>query len=119
MVVERDGPRGGLRVLEVQFAGLDLADEVLEGVAVDGQVVVLRHAPGPQIRVRLTRERHGVLLEVWDSSDEVPEEVAMDGAAPGEGTSGRGLPIVAALALECGVTPAEPHGKWAWARVQE
>lgn len=91
------------------------------------------HTPdGSEIRVRFTREQRGVLLQVWDSSDvlpvrrRAPESVAAvaapDAAAlnPGhdDGTGGLGLPIVAALASEYGVTPTEPRGKYAWARMK-
>lgn len=72
----------------------------------------VRHAPGREIRVRLTREVRGVLLEVWDSSDAMPQRKRDE-----DGLSGRGLPIVEALALGCGAYRTEPHGKWVWARI--
>lgn len=91
---------------------------------------VVHASDGGEIRVRFTRAACGVLLAVWDSSDRRPTirrplgavagDVAPDAAAldPGhdDGTCGRGLPIVAALAAACGVTPTEPIGKWVWAR---
>ncbi len=84
-----------------------------------------------EIRVRFTREVRTVLLAVWDSSDAMPvlrpitelslEDIVPDARAlqPGheDGTRGRGLPIVQALAAECGVTKTDPYGKWVWARV--
>ncbi|MFA1546662.1 ATP-binding protein [Actinomadura chokoriensis] len=74
----------------------------------------VEYAPSErEIRVRFTRERRGVLLEVWDSSDAMPMRRSDE-----EGIGGRGLPIVEALAAECGVHPTEPHGKWVWARCQ-
>lgn len=70
------------------------------------------HGPeGGPIRVRFTREARGVLLEVWDSADSMPMR-----KGDVEGLDGRGLPIVEALASECGVWPTEPQGKWVWAR---
>ncbi|TYK50441.1 ATP-binding protein [Actinomadura decatromicini] len=89
------------------------------------------HTPdGGVIRVRFTRVACGVLLAVWDSSDGRPtikrplEAVAGDAAPDAaaldrghdDGTGGRGLPIVEALASACGVTPTEPSGKWVWAQ---
>lgn len=72
----------------------------------------IQHAPEEgEIRVRLSRETCGVLLEVWDSSDAMPVRRQEE-----EGLGGRGLPIVEALAAECGAYRTEPHGKWVWAR---
>lgn len=71
------------------------------------------HTSEQEIRARLTREARGVLLEVWDSSDVLPaprEDV--------EGLGGRGLPLVAALASECGASRTAPYGKWVWARIE-
>ncbi|XRQ05934.1 ATP-binding protein [Actinomadura welshii] len=91
----------------------------------------VEHAPGrEEVRVRLVREPHVVLLEVWDSSDTRPvrklplsasgDEAAPDAAALDTGhdafTRGRGLPIVEALSESWGVTPTAPRGKWVWAR---
>jgi anti-sigma regulatory factor (Ser/Thr protein kinase) len=85
-----------------------------------------QYGSGREIRVRLTREPHAVVLAVWDSSDARPvrKRAASDAAPDAEaltaghaaGTGGRGLPIVAAISEECGVTPTEPNGKWVWAR---
>ncbi|MEW2353779.1 ATP-binding protein [Spirillospora sp. NPDC029432] len=88
-------------------------------------------APGEEIRIRCTREPEAILLGVWDASDEMPvvlpvKEMTLDDVEgdplalePGhdDGTGGWGLPIVEALAAECGVDPTEPRGKWVWARI--
>ncbi|MGI5206360.1 ATP-binding protein [Spirillospora sp. CA-108201] len=69
---------------------------------------------GPQdgtVRVRFTRERGGVLLAVWDSSDAMPVR-----RVDPEGLSGRGLVMVEALATAFGANPTSPNGKWVWAR---
>ncbi|GAA4239277.1 hypothetical protein GCM10022254_58750 [Actinomadura meridiana] len=90
-----------------------------------------RQTPDGEIRVSFAREGGAVLLSVWDGSDARPVRkrglgvVAGDASPdaealnPGheEGVSGRGLPIVEALSLECGVTPTEPYGKWVWSRI--
>ncbi|WP_433326324.1 ATP-binding protein [Spirillospora sp. CA-294931] len=87
--------------------------------------------PGREIRVRFVPEPDAVRLCVWDSCDRSPistpvtelspEDIVPDLRAldPGhdDGTGGWGLPIVEALASECGVHPTEPHGKWVWARL--
>ncbi|WP_396445204.1 ATP-binding protein [Actinomadura sp.] len=93
---------------------------------------VLHGAQGGQIRVRLKLEPAGVLLAVWDPSDRSPVrkrplEAVLGDAAPdaealaidrNDGTGGRGVPIIEALADDCGVTlTIEPVGKWVWARV--
>jgi anti-sigma regulatory factor (Ser/Thr protein kinase) len=107
-----------------------IADEVCL-IAGELTTNAVMHAPEGEIRVRLTRERGAVLLGVWDSSDEMPVsrpvvelslvDIAPDPEAlePGhdDRAGGWGLPIVAALAHQCGVDRTFPHGKWTWARV--
>ncbi|MGW5412431.1 ATP-binding protein [Actinomadura geliboluensis] len=93
---------------------------------------VVHGARGGRIRVRLQLEHAGVLLAVWDPSDRSPVrkrplEAVLGDAAPDaealgsdrdDSTGGRGVPIIQALADECGVTPTtDPAGKWVWARV--
>lgn len=89
-----------------------------------------RSREGGEIRVRFTREPAGVLPAVWDSPDGRPVHKRPLGAVLGDaapdtealspgrddGTDGRGLPLVDALADEYGVTETEPGGKWAWDR---
>lgn len=88
------------------------------------------HVPDGKVRVTLAREPEAVVLSVWDGSDArpvrkrgleaVPCDLVPDAAAldsDHEAAGGRGLPIVEALSLECGVTLTEPCGKWVWARV--
>ncbi|WP_179271805.1 ATP-binding protein [Actinomadura meyerae] len=93
---------------------------------------VVHGACGGRIRVRLRLEPASVLLAVWDPSERSPVrkrplEAVLGDAAPDaealspereDGTGGRGVPIVQALADECGVAPtADPVGKWVWARL--
>ncbi|MEV3923100.1 ATP-binding protein [Actinomadura coerulea] len=120
------------------LAGFRLREWGLTGIAGDvyqvaGELVAnaVEAALYREIRVRFVREVRTVMLAVWDSSDAMPvlrpivelslEDIVPDARAlePGHdaGTRGRGLPIVQALAAECGVTRTEPHGKWVWARV--
>ncbi|WP_171064227.1 ATP-binding protein [Actinomadura soli] len=125
---------GQVRTLvELRLASWDLAvlRDDLTLIASELVTNAIRHRPGREIRVRLTREARGVLLAVWDSSDALPMrkrttetmagDVAPDAAAlepEGEDeTGGRGLPIVEMLSTECGVTVTDPRGKWVWARV--
>ncbi|MEU5987460.1 ATP-binding protein [Spirillospora sp. NPDC047418] len=92
----------------------------------------VEHTPDDaEVRVMFTREPGSVLLAVWDSSGALPVRKRALGAVAGDstpdaeslepgyddGTGGRGLPIVEALAEKCGVTETEPRGKWVWARV--
>lgn len=118
----------GFRLREWGLAGIagDVCQVAGELVANAAEMTLYR-----EIQVRFTREVRTVMLAVWDSSDAMPvlrpiidlslEDIVPDPRAlePGHdaGTRGRGLPIVQALAAECGVTKTEPHGKWVWARV--
>lgn len=100
---------------------------------VAGELVAnaVQSMPEGRIRVRFTRETNGVLLGVWDSSDEMPvsksvvelsladitpDAEALD-AGHDDGTGGWGLPIVEALSSRCGVSRTPPRGKWVWARI--
>ncbi|WUI02404.1 ATP-binding protein [Spirillospora sp. NBC_00431] len=83
--------------------------------------------PGQEIRYQCSRDTAGVLIAVWDSSPDVPRprpmaETAADALDLSEegwdDNGGRGLPIVAALAVECGHTPDPSNGKWVWARLK-
>jgi anti-sigma regulatory factor (Ser/Thr protein kinase) len=70
---------------------------------------------GDEIRLRVSRQADGVLLEVWDPSPKLPtaSPVALDAE------EGRGLFIVATLAKKHGVRPASEGatGKVVWALV--
>lgn len=115
--------------------GLRLSEWGLERVAESVLLIVAELvanavlvAGEEEIRVRCVREVRGVLVAVWDSSSERP--VTRRAMGPGDfgadaralddgyddGTGGWGLPLVRALASECGVTEVVP-GKWVWARV--
>ncbi|MGH3241539.1 MAG: ATP-binding protein [Spirillospora sp.] len=90
-----------------------------------------RSTPDREIRVRLAQEDGAVVLGVWDSSDLMPtvrplKEMTLDDVVPDiqalepghdDGAGGRGLPIVRALSMKCGVASTEPCGKWVWAKV--
>lgn len=116
--------------LRLAEAGLSRISDDLALIASELVANAVQYAPEPEIRVRLIREPGAVVLAVWDSSDTAPtptrtlepttEDVAPDAEAldlgHDTGMGGRGLPIVAAMAESCGVTPTEPHGKWVWAR---
>jgi anti-sigma regulatory factor (Ser/Thr protein kinase) len=83
-------------------------------------------APTREIRVRLSRDADGVLLEVWDPGDTMPKarpivELTLDDLDLSEENwddkGGWGLPIVATLAQDCGFTPHPRNGgKTVWAR---
>jgi hypothetical protein len=77
--------------------------------------------PGKQIRIRFARERGSVLVGVWDSSDRMPEvrPIGDLDTSPEhfDDNGGWGLPLVRALAVECGVHRTTPNGKWVWARL--
>ncbi|RFS86890.1 hypothetical protein D0T12_01030 [Actinomadura spongiicola] len=125
---------GQVRVLvELRLIEWGLTQLVDDVTLIASELVTnaVQHTFGPQVRVRFTREPHGVLLGVWDGSDVLPvrgraAETASNTAGPDavpleagqeDETSGRGLPIVEALATRFGVSLTQPHGKWTWARV--
>ena len=66
----------------------------------------------PPVRFWLVRERHGVIILVWDGNDRWPER--QDTSPDDE--SGRGLLLVEALSQEWGCfTPNQSSGKVVWA----
>lgn len=72
-----------------------------------------RAARGRELAIRFSRDDGGVLLEVWDPSDEVPRLRQVDLAEDDVG--GWGLQIVQALAARCGYTRSAGGGKTVWA----
>jgi anti-sigma regulatory factor (Ser/Thr protein kinase) len=83
--------------------------------------------PGEEIRYQCSHDIDGVLIAVWDGSPDSPQarpmaEMTLEALDVSEehwdDNSGRGLPIVAALAVECGHTPDPLGGKWVWARLK-
>lgn len=83
--------------------------------------------PGMEIRYQCSRDNVGVLIAVWDSSPAGPRprpmvDTTLDDLDVSkehwDDNGGRGLPIVAALAVECGHTPDPSGGKWVWARIE-
>jgi anti-sigma regulatory factor (Ser/Thr protein kinase) len=71
-------------------------------------------ADAPPIRLRLTRRSRGVYIEVWDACDEMPQ-VRCDPL--GEEIGGRGLILVAAIAIRWGAYRAKGGGKCVFAVV--
>ncbi|HEY3504274.1 MAG TPA: ATP-binding protein [Actinocatenispora sp.] len=70
------------------------------------------HAASP-VRVRLSRQPHGILVEVTDTDPHPPCRQILDDPLS---TSGRGLLIVERLAAHWGVRPV-PCGKVVWAEI--
>lgn len=86
----------------------------------------VRETPGKEIRLQLSRDPHGLIVAVWDSSPRPPEprpvaELTLDDLdlSPGafDDNGGRGLIIVQALSAACGCTGDPLGGKWTWARM--
>jgi hypothetical protein len=81
---------------------------------------------GAEIWISCTRDAAGVLLEVWDPVDRLPEpktvELTLDtldlDPANFDRNGGWGLAIVAALSLDHGCNPHPHGGKTAWARLK-
>jgi signal transduction histidine kinase len=116
-----------------QRIDLRLAAWHLEHLAHDARLIAAElisnacaAAPEAEIRIRFTREPAGVALAVWDSSDEMPRVRTIVELDPEDldlsqeswdDNGGWGLPLVQAIAAECGVRPTPPHGKWVWAKL--
>ncbi|MDL4774651.1 ATP-binding protein [Actinomadura xylanilytica] len=84
-------------------------------------------AAGGEIRFQLSRDVAGVLVAVWDPSACVPQprplvDLTLDtldlAEAGWDDNGGRGLPIVAAIAVEWGHCLDPQGGKWVWARLK-
>lgn len=112
-----------LRLLEWGLPGL-VDDACL--VAAELVTNACEATPEKPIRTRFTRDAHGVVLAVWDSSDRLPQaapivELELDDLDLSEENldrnGGRGLPLVQALATDYGTRKTNPHGKWTWARL--
>ncbi|WP_158588008.1 ATP-binding protein [Actinomadura logoneensis] len=82
--------------------------------------------PNKKIRFQLSRDAHGIVIAVWDSSPAVPVarpvvELTLEDLDISEESfdrnGGWGLPIVETLANSCGYTPDPSGGKWIWARL--
>lgn len=86
----------------------------------------VRETPGREIRFQFSRDVHGLLIAVWDSSPRMPRprpvvEVTLDDLDVSEDSldrnGGWGLPIVQALSATCGCTRDPLGGKWTWSRL--
>jgi hypothetical protein len=95
-------------------------------VATELIVNACRATPGEQIRIRFVRELSTVFLGVWDSSERMPEVRSIRELEPADldlspenfdDNGGWGLPLVQAIAYDCGVRRTTPNGKWVWARL--
>jgi anti-sigma regulatory factor (Ser/Thr protein kinase) len=69
----------------------------------------------PPVRLRLTARPHGVQIEVWDASIDLPRPGPAD---PDDGPGGRGLIIIAALTTRHGAYPTDGGGKCVFAVIE-
>jgi anti-sigma regulatory factor (Ser/Thr protein kinase) len=126
------------RLLEQHFAVLGLGQEVDRELRRDILLSVSElvtnactAAPHTAITFRAVAEDGCLTLCVWDTSnaeptprtvveleldDITPDPNALDKGHQSDEIGGLGLPLVMALANECGVDPTPPTGKWVWAR---
>jgi len=93
---------------------LVMSELVTNGVRYARLAPTVTGAP-PPIRVRITERERGVLIEVWDGHEAMPERRAA-GADP-EAEGGRGLALVAAYAARWGAYRTRGGGKVTWAEV--
>ncbi|WP_119726419.1 ATP-binding protein [Thermomonospora amylolytica] len=87
----------------------------------------IKETPGELILFRLSREEPFLTVAVWDSSPRRPYVRRPPNAAEGgldispgswDDNGGWGLPIVTALAVDCGCGKDPRGGKWVWARLK-
>jgi anti-sigma regulatory factor (Ser/Thr protein kinase) len=111
-LVERLAAQWGVEVL-----GHDLSTVV--GELAGNAVEVSRN--DAVIHVHMRRERTGIMVAVWDASDEEPRSRAVEwtldliDALPDDHEfGGWGLPIVERLCASTGIAPTPPNGKWVW-----
>jgi anti-sigma regulatory factor (Ser/Thr protein kinase) len=102
------------------YASLAPDGELVVSELVTNAVRFARLAPTvtgapPQVRLRITERDRGVLIEVWDGHDAMPEPADSGGAPDAEG--GRGLALVAAYSARWGAYPTRGGGKVVWAEV--
>jgi len=107
-------------LVEQRLMRWELLHRADDALLVTGELVTnaVNAAPGRELWVRFTREAKGLLLEVWDPSDRIPESRSVeldldDGEFDAIG--GWGLHIVQALSLECGYARGPDGGKTVWA----
>jgi anti-sigma regulatory factor (Ser/Thr protein kinase) len=95
-----------------ELAGIAETAELIASELVSNAVAASARAGHPVIRLRITSRIYGVVVAVWDASDQQPAP-QRDGAADALG--GRGLVLVEALAGRWGVEPADEGGKTVFA----
>jgi serine/threonine-protein kinase RsbW len=93
---------------------LVVSELVTNGVRFARLVQTVTGAP-PPVRVRITERDRGVLIEVWDGHEAMPEPP--DGPGDPEAEGGRGLALVAASAARWGAYRTRGGGKVTWAEV--
>jgi two-component sensor histidine kinase len=116
--IEVDVPAGharqARRVITQALATWGLPDLTRNAVMVGHELVAnaLRHGLPPAV-LRLLHRGDTVVIEVGDSSDQIPRIAEIDNMTS---TSGRGMQIVDALARAWGVRPHR-GGKTVWAEM--
>lgn len=101
-------------VVARELTGWGLGDLIESASLVTSELVANAARQERVFSLVLTAEEKAVLVEVIDSSSEVP--VVRDAYGDDDNENGRGMMIVAAIAAEWGVRP-ERTGKTVWARV--
>jgi anti-sigma regulatory factor (Ser/Thr protein kinase) len=89
-----------------------LVAELVTNAVTHGARVVTA-ADLPPVRLRLSGRTHGVQIEVWDASEEMPQVRDPLSEEPG----GRGLILVAAYASRWGAYRTVGGGKCVWAAI--
>jgi hypothetical protein len=84
--------------------------------AVEAVAGLGRAAGPPLIRLRLTRRDHGVRVEVWDGSDDMPDQ---NRNRPADEPGGWGLVLVDALSARWGSYRTTGGGKCVWALIAD
>ncbi len=77
----------------------------------------VEHTASPTYRLHVAHHPHTLLIEVGDDCPAAPTLPAAGPASDPLALSGRGLPLVTALAARTGVTPRANGGKAVWAHL--
>jgi anti-sigma regulatory factor (Ser/Thr protein kinase) len=103
------------------LAGLiDVTEAVVSELVTNAFETTIRHQLESPIRLRLSSNGHGALIEVWDADPTPPHLPALDldHLPPAMAESGRGLFLVAALSERWSCyTVSAGGGKVMWAEV--
>jgi anti-sigma regulatory factor (Ser/Thr protein kinase) len=98
---------------------VEVSEAVVSELITNAYETTIRHQLDRPIRLRLSSNGHGALIEVWDADPTAPQLQALDldNLPPAMAESGRGLFLVASLSERWGCYTANHGGKVVWTEV--